>query len=203
MNLPNQITVARLLMSVVFFGVLAQFDVQADRPNLILLDVCAGLFVVAALSDVLDGYLARKHNQVTSLGRVLDPFVDKILTLGAYIFLAGDGFVDGQGRVISDVAPWMVVVILGRELLVTSLRGATEASGQAFGANVHGKLKMFLQSVAVVWILLTLAHPVRLGFFAQLRPWVVYLTVLVTVLSVFSYLRAGKSVLSQTPVSNS
>lgn len=203
MNLPNQITLARLLMSIVFFVVLAQFDMAAASPKPWLLDVGAVLFVVAALSDILDGYLARKHNQVTSFGRVLDPFVDKILILGAYIFLAGDGFVDNQGCVISDVVPWMVVVILGRELLVTSLRGATEATGRAFGANVHGKVKMFLQSVTVVWVLLTVAHPARLAFFAQLRPWVVHLTVLVTVLSAFSYLRAGKSVLSQTPVADS
>jgi CDP-diacylglycerol--glycerol-3-phosphate 3-phosphatidyltransferase len=202
MNLPNQITVARLLMAVVFFVLLAQFEIQAEPPDRFLLDVCAGLFIVAALSDMLDGYLARKHNQVTSLGRVLDPFVDKILTLGAYIFLAGDGFVDAQGRMVSDIWPWMVVVILGRELLVTSLRGATEATGQAFGANVYGKLKMFLQSVAVVWVLLTVAHPAGLSLFVYLRPWVVYLTVLVTVLSLFPYLRAGRSVLSQKPVTN-
>jgi len=202
MNLPNQITVARLLMAIVFFVLLVQFDMKAPTPRLGMLDVCAALFLVAALTDIVDGYLARKLNKVTSLGRVLDPFVDKILVLGAYIFLAGDGFVDGTGRLVSDVAPWMVVVILARELLVTSLRSANEASGRAFGANWHGKLKMFLQSATVVWVLLTLAHPVPLAFFAALRPWVVYLTVLVTVGSAFSYLRAGRGVLSQTPVPN-
>ncbi len=202
MNLPNQITVARLLMAIVFFAVLAQFSIQAPSPQLRMLDVCAALFLVAALSDAVDGYLARKLNEVTALGRVLDPFVDKILILGAYIFLAGNGFVDDTGQLVSDVAPWMVVVILGRELLVTSLRSVNEGTGRAFGANWHGKLKMFLQSTAVVWVLLTLAHPERLAFFAMLRPWVVYLTVFVTVASAFSYVRAGRGVLTQTPVPN-
>ena len=200
LNLPNQITVARLVMAIIFFVLLAPYE--AAEPNPQLLDVCAALFIVAALSDIVDGYLARKHNQVTPLGRILDPFVDKILTIGAYIFLAGDGFVDGAGVKVSDVADWMVVVILGRELLVTSLRGVTEAAGQSFGANWHGKLKMLLQSVTVVWVLLTVAHPDFFEFFTRLRPLMVWLTVIVTVLSVFSYLWAARSVLSQTPVSD-
>jgi phosphatidylglycerophosphate synthase len=77
---------------------------------------------------------------------VIDPFVDKILVIGGYIFLAGEGFLDAQQNRASDVAGWMVVVILGRELLVTSCAGVTEASGQSFAANVYGKAKMALQS---------------------------------------------------------
>ncbi len=199
-NLPNQITLGRLLLAVVFFACLAQFDARSGHVSVPLLDVCAALFLVAALSDVLDGYLARKQNQVTSFGRIIDPFVDKILVIGAYIFLAGEGFVGHGGQKISDVAGWMVVVILGRELLVTSLRGVTEASGQAFGANVYGKAKMLLQSTTVVWILLTLAHPQELAFFVPARPILVYLTVAVTLLSVVPYLRMARGVLSQTSV---
>lgn len=199
-NLPNQITLGRLFLAVVFFLCLAQFDARSGQLNTRLLDACAILFLIAALSDVLDGYLARKQNQVTSFGRVIDPFVDKILVIGAYIFLAGEGFVGQGGEKISNVAGWMVVVILGRELLVTSLRGVTEAAGQAFGANVYGKAKMLLQSVTVVWILLTLAHPQSLAFFVPARPFLVYLTVIVTFLSVVPYLRMARGVLSQTSV---
>jgi len=199
-NLPNQITLGRLFLAVVFFLCLAQFDARSGELNARVLEGCAILFLIAALSDVLDGYLARKQNQVTSFGRVIDPFVDKILVIGAYIFLAGEGFLGQGGEKISNVAGWMVVVILGRELLVTSLRGVTEAAGQAFGANVYGKAKMLLQSTTVVWILLTLAHPQSLAFFVPARPILVYLTVIVTFLSVVPYLRMARGVLSQTSV---
>ncbi|HPD28498.1 MAG TPA: CDP-diacylglycerol--glycerol-3-phosphate 3-phosphatidyltransferase [Phycisphaerae bacterium] len=195
-NLPNQITIGRLLLAIVFFICLEQYDAKA--PKAWLMDFSLALFVVAALTDVIDGYLARKHNQVTSFGRLIDPFVDKILVLGAYIFLAGDGFIDSAGRKVTDVAMWMVVVILGRELLVTSLRGVTEAAGTSFGANIHGKAKMFLQSVTVGWILVTVGHPQSLAFAVGLRAPLIYLTVIITVLSGFSYLHAARHLLSET-----
>jgi len=200
-NLPNQITIGRLIMSIVFFACLAQFDARA--PELWLLDLSVVLFLIAALTDVLDGYLARKHNQETSFGRVIDPFVDKLLVIGAYIFLAGDGFMDADGRKLSDVAGWMVVVILGREFLVTSLRGVTEASGQAFAATVYGKAKMLLQSTTVVWILLTVAHPYGVAFAVVCRPYLVYATVAVTFLSVLPYLRMARAVLAEMSVASS
>lgn len=194
-NLPNQITIGRLALGIVFFACLAQYDARA--PQVWLLDLSAGLFLIAAISDIVDGYLARKHNQVTSFGRIIDPFVDKILVIGAYIFLAGDGFLRNDFSRVSDVTGWMVVVILGRELLVTSLRGVTEAAGQSFAANVYGKAKMALQSTTIVWVLLTLAHPHGLAFFADLRPYLVWLTVAVTFFSVVPYLRMARGVLSQ------
>lgn len=197
-NLPNQITIGRLLLAVVFFVCLEQYDAKAAAPRTWLMDLSLALFVVAALTDVVDGYLARKRNQVTSFGRIIDPFVDKILVLGAYIFLAGDGFIDVTGRKVTDIAMWMVVVILGRELLVTSLRGVQEAEGSAFAANVYGKVKMFLQSVTVGWILVTVAHPQSLAFFVKLRAPLIYLMVVVTVLSGISYLRMARGVLSET-----
>lgn len=198
-NLPNQITIGRLIMSIVFFVCLAQFDLRAENPSLWLLDLAAGLFLLAALSDIVDGYLARKHNQVTSFGRVIDPFVDKILVIGAYVFLAGDGFVDAAGVTRSNVVGWMVVVIIGRELFVTSLRGFKEASGEAFAATVYGKLKMFTQSAAIIWVLLSMAHP-GIEFATTLRPVVVYLSVAVTFLSVIPYIRSARSILGHMSV---
>ena len=202
-NLPNQITLGRLVIAIIFFICLAQFSARDAVINVTLLDVCAALFIIAALSDVVDGYLARKHNQITSFGRIFDPFVDKILVIGAYIFLAGDGFLDAAGHKISDVAGWMVVVILGRELLVTSLRAATEATGQDFSANLHGKAKMLLQSITVGWVLLTVAHPNVAPICTHARPYLIYLTVIVTILSGVSYLRMARGVLSQTSRSDS
>lgn len=200
LNLPNQITVGRLFLAIVFFACLSQFDAAAEPMRLWLLNLSAGLFLVAALTDVLDGYLARKHNQVTSFGRIIDPFVDKILVIGAYTFMAGERFVDADGAKITHVADWMVVVILGRELFVTSLRGVTESSGQSFGANFYGKLKMGLQSTTVVWVLLVLANPGPLGWLLPVSPWLVYATVAVTLLSAIPYVLMGRNVLSQTAV---
>ncbi len=199
-NLPNQITLARLVMAIVFLVCLAQFEIRDPSPTYWLLDLCGGLFIVAALSDILDGYLARKQNEVTSFGRVIDPFVDKILVLGAYAFLAGDGFVTPAGEKVSDVSVWMVVVILGRELLVTSLRGVTEAGGQSFAANVYGKLKMALQSITVGWVLFTVAHPGMPWLLIAMRPFMVYATVGVTLLSMFPYLKMARGVLTQMSV---
>jgi CDP-diacylglycerol---glycerol-3-phosphate 3-phosphatidyltransferase len=202
-NLPNQITIARLFIAVIFFFCLTEYSVRAEHPKTWVLDVSTVLFLIAAISDIVDGYLARKQNQVTSFGRIIDPFVDKILVIGAYTFLAGDGFLTATGSRVSDVSAWMVVLIFGRELLVTSLRGVSEGSGESFGANVYGKAKMALQSTTIVWVLVTLAHPQRLALLVPLRPVLVYLTVIVTVLSVIPYLRAAKRFLAQTSVPTS
>lgn len=195
-NLPNQITIARLFLSVIVFACLALFS--AREPKLWLLDVAMVLFVIAALTDALDGYLARRNNQITSLGRILDPFVDKILVGGTYIMLAGDGFVDGNGVLISDISAWIVVIIISRELLVSSLRGVSEAGGQSFGANIYGKAKMVTQSVTAVWILVTLAHPEGVfgtPFFVIGRQVMVWITVVITLLSMLTYLWSARKIL--------
>jgi CDP-diacylglycerol---glycerol-3-phosphate 3-phosphatidyltransferase len=208
-NLPNQITILRLLLSIVFFVCLAQFDARVVQTHYPLLDVAYILFLVAALTDALDGYLARKYQQITSFGRIIDPVVDKILIMGAYAFLAGEGFVNAAGVKVGDVSAWMLVVILGRELLVTSLRGVSEASGKSFGANVYGKVKMLLQSTTVVWVLATVAHPVTQDssqlwrFLTACRPVLVYLTVAFTFLSMIPYLWSARGALSQTSASPS
>jgi CDP-diacylglycerol--glycerol-3-phosphate 3-phosphatidyltransferase len=202
-NLPNQITIARLFLAIVFFICLAQFDGRTEAPRYWILDVSVALFIIAAITDIVDGYLARKYNQVTSFGRVIDPFVDKILVIGAYVFMAGERFTDTSGENISHVCDWMVLIVLGRELLVTSLRGVTEASGQSFAANIYGKLKMLLQSVTVVWVLLHLSHPDWPASLVNFTESLVYIMVAVTALSVLPYLKASRSILSQMSVPKS
>ncbi len=199
-NLPNQITLGRLALSIVFFAVLAQFSAAENPPRLWLLDVAAILFIVAGLSDVVDGYIARKLNQVTSFGRIIDPFVDKVLVCGAFVFFVGSGFVK-DGRSITDVAAWMTVLILGRELLVTGIRGFSEAHGESFAATIYGKAKMLLQSITAGWILFTVAHPhgpLGHAFFVTGRKILVWATVIGTALSMISYLNMARGILSQT-----
>ncbi len=198
LNVPNQITLTRLVLAVVFFCVLSQYD--ARRPSTLLLDVCVLLFVVTAATDFLDGYLARKWGQVTALGRVLDPMVDKVLICGTFILLAGPNFTTGDGQSMTRVAPWMVVVIVGRELLVTGLRGFNESVGREFPASIHGKLKMWVQSVAAPAILLIVAHEQAWQLGATgvtIKALLAWATVIVTALSTVHYLVRSKYILEE------
>jgi len=195
LNVPNQLTVARLLLSVAFFILLSRYSQANPRPLWLL--VAAILFTIAAATDFLDGYLARKHGWVTPLGRVLDPFADKILVCGAFILLAGPAFVDARGVNVSRVEPWMILVIVGRELLVTGLRGFNESQGQAFAASLHGKIKMWVQSIAapVVMGIIALQGSQTAGFLEWIKLGLVYLTVVVTALSAVQYLQRSRHLL--------
>jgi CDP-diacylglycerol--glycerol-3-phosphate 3-phosphatidyltransferase len=165
-RLPNAITVLRLILAVLFFalisirGRLENRGVPIAIPDWFLLSA-VGLFILAALTDALDGYLARRWNAITPFGRIMDPFADKVLIVGAFIYLAGPGFQldlgDNRHLQASGVATWMAVVILGRELLVTSIRGVLEGQGIQFPATWHGKAKMILQSVCIPVVLAILA----------------------------------------------
>ena len=196
-NLPNKITIGRLVLAVVFFALLSWYDQRSPNPT--LLDLCLGIFVVAALTDALDGYLARRQDQVTSLGRMLDPFVDKVLICGAFVFFAADTFVDADNVNVTGVQAWMVMVILGRELLVTGLRGFTEARGKAYGAMAFGKLKMLMQSITAAAILLVVAHVDLAGKSPLLviKTVLIWLTVILTALSMLQYLIRSKDILSE------
>jgi CDP-diacylglycerol--glycerol-3-phosphate 3-phosphatidyltransferase len=170
-SLPNWLTASRVLMALIFFACLTvwRFDpglVAGGGVDWLLLGA-AGLFVIAVLTDALDGYLARRWATESMFGRIMDPFADKLLVVGAFVFLAGPDFwwaaptphhfIAGEGIQVSCVYPWMVVVILGRELLVTSIRGAMEAQGISFASDWWGKIKMILQSVMIPSVLVILA----------------------------------------------
>jgi CDP-diacylglycerol--glycerol-3-phosphate 3-phosphatidyltransferase len=145
LNVPNMLTTARLVLSVVMFVTLA-FDLYVTSTV---------LFIIAAGTDWMDGYWARKYGQVTALGRVIDPFADKVIICGTFIFLTA---VPVMSVVPWGLRAWMVVVIVGRELLVTALRGMIEQGGGDFSAKMSGKLKMVLQCVAAVACLVYLAY---------------------------------------------
>ena len=135
LNLPNQLTSLRLMLSVVLFCFIA--------AGYYMTGFC--LFLTAAGTDWLDGYFARKYGQVTTLGRILDPFADKVIVCGTFIFLAA---IPQITEVHWGLQAWMVVVIVGRELLVTALRSFIEDRGSDFSAKMSGKLKMVLQCIA-------------------------------------------------------
>jgi CDP-diacylglycerol---glycerol-3-phosphate 3-phosphatidyltransferase len=143
-NVPNSLSLVRLVLAILV-GVLIELHLFLPA---------AIVFVIAASTDFVDGWWARKFNQVTKLGRILDPFVDKIIITAALIALVG---VPG-----SHVNAWMTTVIIGREFLVTSLRAMVEGKGGDFSARWLGKVKMLVQCVAVVACLLMLQYKTAL-----------------------------------------
>ncbi len=197
MNLPNQITLARLVLAIIFFCLVGAFEWPRRAEQAWMIEVAFWLFIVAALSDILDGYLARKQNQVTSFGRILDPFVDKILVCGGFILLLGPGYHDSSGTSVTGLAPWMVVVMIAREFLVTSLRGFSEAAGTPYAANLWGKVKMLLQSITIPLILKSIHAWQGVDWVVTVRTGMIWVTVAVTILSVGSYLVASRQALSQ------
>jgi len=206
-HVPNALTTLRLLLAVCFFGMLGyyQYDGHYGRHGEpIWLYIAFVLYLVALFTDFLDGYLARKWKVEGAFGRVLDPFVDKVLVLGSFIFFAGKNFtipeydpasIPTNVKTITGVVPWMVVVILARELLVTSLRGLTEASGENFGAAFSGKLKMVLQSVTILVILVYVNNLpwLRDKQYVAAATWVrdicIWITLIVTVFSGLLYVK--------------
>ncbi len=194
-NLPNQITIGRFILSIVFLILLAGFDFNHRDRDMWMLDVGFTLFVIAAATDYLDGYLARKHNQVTSFGRILDPFVDKILIVGGFVLLLGHGFRDEHGTDVTGLQAWMVVLIIARELLVSSLRGFSEAQGRAYGANWWGKAKMVLQSITLGWLVMSVGRLRDIDWVMAGRPVAIWVTIGFTGLSVVAYLSASREAL--------
>ena len=179
-NLPNQLTTARLILAVIMFVLIAWEHYTASTV----------LFIIAAGTDWLDGYFARKYNQVTNLGRILDPFADKVIVCGTFIFLIA---IPQTLATPLGLRPWMVVAIVGRELLVTALRSFIEDRGSDFSAKWSGKIKMVLQCLSAVVCLVFLeftrsSAPEWLWLLLVASVW---LTVIVTVYSGLVYVLAA------------
>ncbi len=194
-NVPNQITAVRLVLAIVVF-------VLIPLENYLLALV---LFSIAAATDWVDGYWARKYNQVTRLGRVFDPFVDKVIICGTYILLAADG--NQQQFGLSGIVGWMAVVVVARELLVTVIRSQIEKEGGDFSAKWAGKWKMGFQCGAVIATLLALhlTHSSEQAI-QDLADWLkwsmagfVWLSVASTVYSGAVYVLAARRLMRATP----
>lgn len=139
-NVPNMLTTARLGLAIVLFVLIS---IESWTASLVV-------FAVAAFTDWLDGYLARRQGLTSAFGRNFDPLVDKVLVCGAFIFLLP---VAGAG-----LQAWMVTLVVARELVITGLRGFFESQSANFGADKLGKLKMGLQCAALIAIFLALAE---------------------------------------------
>ncbi len=204
-KLPNQLTVGRLLLAGVFFVLLALYELPPAGRGY-LLTVCFVLYIIAGITDVLDGYLARKMNLTSAFGRITDPFVDKVLVCGAFALLAGSNFAfNGSqgsfetslpgwltGHMSSGVQAWMVVAIIAREFIVSAVRGYSESQGVKFPATVWGKMKLFTQSIAICVVLCQLAYAPQARWAVITKLSAVWGSVVVTVISGLAYVNKAR-----------
>jgi CDP-diacylglycerol--glycerol-3-phosphate 3-phosphatidyltransferase len=176
LNVPNVLTVVRIPLTVV----LCAFIHYHVWPAALV------TFAVAAITDWVDGWWARKYEQLSTFGRVFDPLTDKILIGSAFIFLV----------LVPDSAmqAWMVAVVIGRELLITGVRGYVESLGKRFGADWFGKLKTILQCLWLLAVLVYLtarSHMPESGLIAPvevLHYGLLYAMLAATVLSGLQYI---------------
>ncbi|WP_405172108.1 CDP-diacylglycerol--glycerol-3-phosphate 3-phosphatidyltransferase [Paenibacillus sp. FSL H8-0280] len=168
MNLANKITLARIALIPLFM--ICFLNQQSVMIALII-------FVVAAGTDKLDGYVARKYNQITNLGKLLDPLADKLLIAVALVMMV-------QENMISS---WIAVIIIGREIVITALRMVATEQGIALAADRYGKIKMVLQVAAIIAILL---NNVPFSLLTEVRVDVIllWLAAGVTLLSGLNYI---------------
>ena len=166
MNLPNALTVGRIfLVPLLVVVLLTKFEgrmIMGVPKEL----VGAAIFGIASLTDALDGYLARRRNQITTLGQLMDPLADKLLITAALISL-----------VQLDLAPaWMVAVILGREFAVTVLRSIAHGKGMVIAASPLGKFKMFAEVIAILALILGQDQLQQFYVIGTIALWIAMLT---------------------------
>ncbi len=180
-TVPNLLSAARLGLAIVLFVAIGQAWHGA----------ALGLFLVAASTDWVDGWWARRFNQVSRLGRIFDPLVDKVIICGAYVLLAA--------APETSIAPWMAVVVVVRELVVTAVRAEMERAGHDFSAALSGKLKMVLQCAAVALELAARVWPDWEPASVGMRPLatlVSWAAVIATVWSGVEYIVAARGLLT-------
>lgn len=191
MNLPNKLTVLRLIMAAGYFVLLSALGRDLQGPAW-LIDLALAIFLLAVLTDIIDGYLARSRQMITKFGRMIDPLADKILVCGSLIFFVS------WTSLVPFIPAWLVVVIIFSELLTQGLRGLIEAKGIPFPSVSWGKNKMAIQSITIVYILFYSGHLINVYWAAVVLNSLIWLTLISTVFSGLSYLvKASKLIHSQ------
>jgi CDP-diacylglycerol---glycerol-3-phosphate 3-phosphatidyltransferase len=175
MNLPNTLTIARIFFVPLLVAVLVQERIILHWNGAVITNdvVALIIFWMAAATDLLDGYLARRWGQVTTIGTLLDPIADKLLVSAALIALV-------QVRVVPG---WLVVLLVGREFAVSGLRSIAAIEGYTIRASELGKTKTFWQVLAISLLMVSMRHP-RVGKWADFS---LYVVVLFSIWSAISY----------------
>lgn len=185
-NLPNMLTLGRILLIPVFVW----FTYDADPFYSLMAGV---VFAVASITDVVDGYLARKWNLITVVGKFMDPLADKLIVMAALVMMVRLG----------RIAAWVVIVLLARELIVSGLRTIAASEGMVIAAGQEGKWKTSLQLVGVISLCVHYVHPLDLGFrvvpvdYNKVGKVLVYLSGAFSVWSAVVYFRAFLSMLAR------
>lgn len=188
MNLPNKLTVLRILLVPVFmvFATLGGYGTARCNPGMLL---AAGIvFALASLTDYFDGHLARKYHMVTDFGKFADPLADKMLTTTAFLYMMGDGV----------CSPVVLAVILFREFAVAGVRMVAASSGTVIAANMWGKVKTVLQMLTILfyYFAAALSGPADIGAVSLITQALCWAVAAVTALSGGIYLWQNRSCFS-------
>lgn len=175
MNLPNKLTTLRVLM-IPFFVVFMLTDLGDAASKYI----AVGIFIVASLTDLLDGKIARKYNLVTNFGKFMDPLADKLLVCSALICLVE----------MNRLAAWMVIVIISREFIISGFRLIASDNGVVIAASYWGKFKTTFQMIMIILLILDLG-----GVFTTITTIVTWAALILTVVSLVDYLAKNKGIL--------
>lgn len=178
MNTPNKLTLLRVIMIPLFIF----FYLYDFVPGSAFF--ATALFIIAFFTDWLDGYLARKTNQVTNFGKIMDPLADKVLVAAAMVCMTADGIVN----------PWITIVILAREFTVSGIRIAAAAEGNVVAASIWGKLKTVWQFIAVTVALIF--NAVGLSHLQLMVDFLMWVNLALTLLSGIDYIMKNKNYLS-------
>jgi CDP-diacylglycerol--glycerol-3-phosphate 3-phosphatidyltransferase len=183
-QIPNILTLGRLVLTVIFLIMVLYSPYVANRS--FFLDIAFVLFVIAGLTDMVDGTIARKLNVASKFGRMMDPLADKVLVCGAFICFA----IIGEPKLFNlppntlKIMLWLVAgILIFREIYVTVLRHIAEARGINFAATASGKVKMFLQSFAIGTVIIKMAHVQTATWGYWFTTMVFIIMLVVTVLS--------------------
>jgi len=176
MNTANKLTFLRIFMIPIFMFALLSNKVTINKISLVI-------FIIAALTDTLDGYIARKYNQITNLGKFLDPLADKLLVISALICFV----------YLSILSPWIVIIIIGRELMITGFRTIAAKEGVVLAANIYGKVKTVVQMITITYTIFIYAQILSYNSVIYYVLW--GLTAAITVYSGYRYLWDNKKII--------
>ncbi|MFV0464841.1 MAG: CDP-diacylglycerol--glycerol-3-phosphate 3-phosphatidyltransferase [Lachnospiraceae bacterium] len=178
MNLPNKLTIIRVLM-IPFFVFFLLYEPLGNTGRYISL----AIFIVASLTDLADGKIARKYNLVTNFGKFMDPLADKLLVSAAMICLIETG----------QLASWIVIIIISREFIISGFRLIASDNGIVIAASQWGKFKTTFQMVMIILLILNLSFTAYV-IFTQI---IVYIALALTIISLIDYIAKNKNVLKE------
>ena len=186
MNLPNKLTIFRVILIVPFVVVLLGGEAGWFGDNSLLYGgIALAIFIVASLTDLIDGKIARKYNLVTDFGKFMDPLADKLLVSAAMIALVE------MGR----IPAWVVIVIISREFIISGFRLVASDNGVVIAASYWGKFKTTFQMVMVCLMLLDLSE--KFAGYGVLTNIIMWIALILTVVSLVDYLMKNKNVLKE------